>query len=44
MRAIVFDKKLRFTADYPVPGVRPGEALIRVLVAGVCATDMEIFG
>lgn len=43
MRAIVFDGKLRFTADYPEPDVHPGEALIRVLVSGVCATDIEIF-
>ncbi len=42
MRAIVFDKNLSFVADYPAPVPGPGEALVRVSVAGVCATDLEI--
>lgn len=41
MRALVFDGDLR-VEDVPMP--RPGkdEALIRVLTAGVCNTDLEI--
>lgn len=41
MRALVFDGELRLV-EAPLPRVRPGEALIRVLVAGVCNTDLEI--
>lgn len=42
MRAIIFDGKLRYMADYPVPINGEGEALIRVTLAGVCNTDLEI--
>ncbi len=28
--------------QYPEPGVRPGEALIKVRLAGICKTDLEI--
>ncbi len=44
MRAAVFrDGKLELVRDYPVPVPAKGEALIKVLQAGVCATDLEIF-
>ena len=33
---------LTFTTDYPMPTPAPGEALIRVLVAGICHTDLEL--
>ncbi len=33
---------VRFVADHPVPKPRRGEALVRVLMAGICATDLEI--
>ncbi|UCH44301.1 MAG: alcohol dehydrogenase catalytic domain-containing protein [Nitrospiraceae bacterium] len=42
MKALVFDKKLSFVTDYPVPEPRKDEALIRVKKAGICNTDMEI--
>jgi threonine dehydrogenase-like Zn-dependent dehydrogenase len=42
MRAVVFDHELRFVPDYPVPKLRPGWAIIRVLTAGICKTDMEL--
>lgn len=42
MKAVIFDGKLEFRADYPVPVPGPGEALIRVSTAGICNTDMEI--
>ncbi|HIJ73876.1 MAG TPA: alcohol dehydrogenase catalytic domain-containing protein [Candidatus Hydrogenedentes bacterium] len=41
MRALVFDGELRLT-DVPEPRPARGEALIRVLTAGICATDLEI--
>ncbi len=42
MRALVFDKQLRFDADYPEPEARAGECVVRVHLAGVCSTDLEI--
>ncbi|HLV99159.1 MAG TPA: alcohol dehydrogenase catalytic domain-containing protein [Ktedonobacterales bacterium] len=34
--------KIRLVADYPRPELLPGEALIRVLRAGICNTDLEL--
>jgi threonine dehydrogenase-like Zn-dependent dehydrogenase len=34
--------QLTYRADYPEPQLQPGEALIRILVAGVCSTDLEL--
>jgi threonine dehydrogenase-like Zn-dependent dehydrogenase len=42
MRALIFDNGLRFAADYPRPLPRESEALVRVIYAGICATDREI--
>lgn len=42
MRAIVFDRTLKFISDYPVPRLKKGEALVRVTKAGICNTDLEI--
>ncbi len=42
MRAVVFDQTLRFDADYPDPQPGNGECLVRVHLAGVCATDLHI--
>lgn len=42
MKSIVFDGELRFLRDYPVPEPAGSEALIRVLLAGICNTDLEI--
>ncbi len=43
MRALVYrDKQLSFKAAYPHPSLETGEALIRVLQAGICNTDLEI--
>lgn len=41
MRALRFDGSLRFVSDAPRPS-RTGEALIEVLRAGICNTDLEI--
>jgi threonine dehydrogenase-like Zn-dependent dehydrogenase len=41
MRAVVFDGELSL-ADLPEPVPAEGEALIRVLKAGICNTDLEI--
>lgn len=42
MRALVLDNDWRFVEDYPTPAPPPGEALIRVLTAGICNTDLEL--
>lgn len=43
MHALVYqDMKLMVESDYPLPTPTDGEALLRVLVAGVCNTDLEI--
>jgi threonine dehydrogenase-like Zn-dependent dehydrogenase len=42
MRALVFEKKLTFRTDYPIPQPKHREALIRIAQAGICATDLEI--
>ncbi|MCK4449099.1 MAG: alcohol dehydrogenase catalytic domain-containing protein, partial [Anaerolineae bacterium] len=42
MRALLLDGKLKLVDDYPTPEPPPGEALIRVNVAGLCNTDLEL--
>ncbi len=45
MKAVVFDNgKLRFEGARPEPKPGPGEALIKVALAGICRTDLEIAG
>jgi len=42
MQALVFDGQLRFDSNCPEPTRQPGEALLAVRLAGICATDLEI--
>ncbi|MFH1961844.1 MAG: alcohol dehydrogenase catalytic domain-containing protein [bacterium] len=42
MRAIIFWNNLEIVDDYPKPVPQPDEALIRVSMAGICNTDLEI--
>jgi len=42
MKAIIFDGELRFVTDHPVPEPGEGEALIKIRLAGICNTDLEI--
>jgi len=42
MQAVVFDRSLHATDNYPVPQAKSDWALIRVLAAGICGTDIEI--
>jgi alcohol dehydrogenase len=42
MRALVYDGQLRLANDYPQPALAAGEALVRVKLAGICNTDLEI--
>jgi threonine dehydrogenase-like Zn-dependent dehydrogenase len=36
------DQKARLRGDLPIPEIPAGEALIRVRLAGICATDLEM--
>ena len=42
MRAVVFNEKLQYIEDYQKPAPAPGEALVKVTLAGICNTDYEI--
>jgi threonine dehydrogenase-like Zn-dependent dehydrogenase len=42
MRALVFDRSLRVETEVASPVPREDEALVRVRVAGICGTDLEI--
>lgn len=42
MQALVFDGQLHLENDRPCPEPGPGEALLRVLKAGICNTDVEL--
>ena len=42
MKALFFDKDLKYISDYPKPVPAEGEALIKIRLAGVCNTDIEI--
>lgn len=42
MQALVVDGQLRLEPDRPEPVPQPGEALLGVRLAGICATDLEI--
>lgn len=43
MRAVyLHNKQLHLRTDYPAPKPRPGEALIRLALAGICSTDLEL--
>jgi alcohol dehydrogenase len=42
MAAAVFDGKLEYVQDYPVAEIKPGWAKIKIELAGICKTDMEI--
>lgn len=42
MRALHLDKTITLRQDYPRPTPQAGEALVRITLAGICATDLEI--
>jgi threonine dehydrogenase-like Zn-dependent dehydrogenase len=42
MRALFFDRELGLRRDYPDPAPAPGESTVRVDLAGICGTDLEI--
>ncbi len=42
MRALYFEKELKYVTGYPTPQPGSNEALIRITHAGICNTDIEI--
>ncbi len=42
MRALYFDRELKLLPVFPMPPKKTGEALIKVLLAGICGTDIEV--
>src|SRR6266851_4980266 len=42
MRALYLDGELALRDDYPDPQPAAGESLVRVRLAGICGTDLEL--
>ncbi len=42
MKAVVFDEELKLCSDMEIPKMRAEEALVKVIVCGICNTDYEI--
>ncbi|HVA81542.1 MAG TPA: alcohol dehydrogenase catalytic domain-containing protein [Candidatus Binataceae bacterium] len=42
MQALVFDGHLDYRADHPDSAATPGESVVRVHLAGICGTDLEL--
>lgn len=42
MKAVVFDETLKLVDNYEKPVPKKGEALVKVVLAGICNTDYEI--
>jgi threonine dehydrogenase-like Zn-dependent dehydrogenase len=42
MRALFFDGRLELRTDYPDPAPVPGESIVKMSLAGICGTDLEI--
>lgn len=42
MQALVFDQQLNYRRDYPDLAPRAGESMVRVSLAGICGTDLEL--
>ncbi len=42
MKALVYDGQLKLVADYPEPKAGPDEVVVKVSLAGICRTDLEI--
>jgi threonine dehydrogenase-like Zn-dependent dehydrogenase len=42
MRGLVLHQHLRLDTDLPIPQIKGQEALIRVIQAGICSTDLQL--
>lgn len=42
MKALYYDKTLKYTEEYEKPMIGPNESLVKVLISAICNTDKEI--
>jgi alcohol dehydrogenase len=42
MKALVYDGQIKLVGDYPEPKAGPDEVVVKVSLAGICRTDLEI--
>lgn len=42
MRALYYNKGIKYIEDYPNPSVKKGESLVQVIISAICNTDKEI--
>jgi threonine dehydrogenase-like Zn-dependent dehydrogenase len=42
MKSLIFDQSLKLDSRHPDPAERDGDTLLKVRLAGICATDLEI--
>ena len=42
MRALTLRNGLEYCEQYPTPALAPGEAIVRVIQAGICDTDLQL--
>lgn len=42
MKALYYDKGLRYLEDYPKPSPKAGESLVKITISAICNTDKEI--
>ena len=42
MRVLTLDPELRLRDEYPEPRPRVGESVVKVRLAGICGTDLEL--
>ncbi len=42
MRALTFNGSFQYRTDYQAPRLIPSESLVRVRLAGICGTDLEV--
>jgi len=42
MKAVVFDRELKLVTDYKKPEAKKGEAIVKLVLVGICNTDYEL--
>lgn len=42
MKALYYDKGLKYIEDYEIPEVGPNESLLKILISAICNTDKEV--
>lgn len=42
MKALYYDKGLKYIEDYEIPEIGPNESLLKILISAICNTDKEV--